>query len=97
MSVKEPASQGSAKLVEEEVQQKLVPTTDGGNVECVYNYAFFVDFLLRALSFNLLSLQKRRRKRRTSICLQMVNILFFSSSALHSAGTFSEPGQYIGF
>jgi E3 ubiquitin-protein ligase RBBP6 len=33
MSVKEPASQGSAKLVEEEVQQKLVPS-DAGNVEC---------------------------------------------------------------
>ncbi|GAU32803.1 hypothetical protein TSUD_152520 [Trifolium subterraneum] len=29
MSVKEPASQGSAKLVEEEVQQKLVPTDAG--------------------------------------------------------------------
>ncbi|AET00990.1 E3 ubiquitin ligase PQT3-like [Medicago truncatula] len=28
MSVKEPASQGSAKLVEEEVQQKLVPTDE---------------------------------------------------------------------
>jgi len=75
MSVKEPASQGSAKLVEEEVQQKLVPT-DGGNVECVYNCAFFVDFLLRALSFYL-TLQERRRKRRKSVCLQMVNLLFF--------------------
>jgi len=76
MSVKEPVSQGSAKLVEEEVQQKLVPT-DGGNVECLYNYAFFFDFLLRALSFYLLTLQERRRKRRKSVCLQMVNILFF--------------------
>jgi hypothetical protein len=76
VSVKEPASQGSAKLVEEEVQQKLVPT-DGGNVKCVYNYAFFVVFLLRALSFYLLTLQGRRRKRRKSVCLQMVNLLFF--------------------
>lgn len=32
MSVKEPASQGSAPLVEEEVQQKLAPT-EAGNVD----------------------------------------------------------------
>jgi len=31
MSVKEPASQGSTQQVEEEVQQKLVPT-DAGNI-----------------------------------------------------------------
>jgi E3 ubiquitin-protein ligase RBBP6 len=33
MSVKEPVSQGSAPVVEEEVQQKLVPT-EAGNVDC---------------------------------------------------------------
>lgn len=33
MSMKDLASQGSAKLVEEEVQQKVL-TTDAGNVEC---------------------------------------------------------------
>lgn len=33
MSVKEPVSQGSAQVVEEEVQQKLVPT-EAGNVDC---------------------------------------------------------------
>lgn len=33
MSVKEPASQGSAQLVEEEVQQKMVPA-EAGNVDC---------------------------------------------------------------
>jgi cytoskeletal protein RodZ len=35
MSVKEPVSQGSAPVVEEEVQQKLVPT-EAGNVDCCY-------------------------------------------------------------
>lgn len=35
ISVKEPASQGSAQLVEEEVQQKLVPT-EAGNVACCH-------------------------------------------------------------
>lgn len=35
LSVKEPASQGSAQQVEEEVQQKVVPT-EAGDVDCCY-------------------------------------------------------------
>jgi hypothetical protein len=67
MSVKEPTSQGSAKLVEEEVQQKLVPT-DGGNVECVYNYAFFVDFLLRAFVILFINFAGKKKKKK-KVCM----------------------------
>lgn len=42
MSVKEPAaSQGTAQVIEEEVQQKLVPT-EAGNVDCCYVIFFCV-------------------------------------------------------
>ena len=40
MSVKEPASQGSTQLVEEEVQQKMVPT-EAGNVDCLSPFFFW--------------------------------------------------------
>lgn len=48
MSVKEPASQGSAQVIEEEVQQKLVPT-EAGNVDCCYVIFFFVVVVMRVL------------------------------------------------
>jgi E3 ubiquitin-protein ligase RBBP6 len=41
MSVKEPVSQGNAPVIEEEVQQKLVPT-EAGNVDCCYVILFFL-------------------------------------------------------
>lgn len=41
MSVKEPVSQGSAQVVEEEVQQKLV-SSEAGNVDCCLCHLIFV-------------------------------------------------------
>jgi E3 ubiquitin-protein ligase RBBP6 len=43
-SVKEPVSQGSAQVVEEEVQQKLVPT-EAGNVDCYCVILIYIYFL----------------------------------------------------
>jgi E3 ubiquitin-protein ligase RBBP6 len=45
MSVKEPASQGSAPLPEEEVQQKLVPI-EAGNDQSLYIYILLLLLLL---------------------------------------------------
>lgn len=45
ISVKEPASQGSAQQVEEEVQQKLVPTEAGNVGWCHVILLFFVGWL----------------------------------------------------
>ncbi|WJX72825.1 GTP diphosphokinase [Trifolium repens] len=42
MSVKEPVSQGSAPVVEEEVQQKLVPTEAGLNFASIEDYLFYI-------------------------------------------------------